>query len=285
MLSCIDMHHNSKKEDKWNNKFDVFLHLYFVSLLFDVFQRFWRGCFHMVFLLIYNNNSPYYIFSFPNIQNIQEIMNNDILFSTELKSIELNAAISMPSQIKALFEMNPRIDIRLIDYDYIGEAKGDDYASFAEKLYKANPNAHYMLIMHSNELKDSLLVRKKFQFDLTGFNFNEEIKTWCVPISTRSIIFLGVIEIETFEDLKTAIRFLFSGIYDSQNFLIQHGGTFVKSEIMALLERALCPIKNRYGENQNVIISMPSICQHKKGIKVLYPYGGTDFGSFMLFVI
>ena len=104
-----------------------------------------------------------------------------------------------------------------------------------------------------------------------------------VPYNT--IVFLGVIEIETFEDLKTAIRFLFSGIYDSQNFLIQHGSTFAKSEIVNLLERALLPIKNRYGENQDVIISMSSICQHKKDIMVLYPYGGTDFGSFMLFVV
>ena len=88
--------------------------------------------------------------------------------------------------------------------------------------------------------------------------------------------------IETFEDLKTSIRFLFSGIYDSQNFLIQHGSTFVKSDIVAILEGALLPVKNRYGENQDVIISMSSICQHKKDIRILYPYGGTDFGSFML---
>ena len=103
------------------------------------------------------------------------------------------------------------------------------------------------------------------------------------------LYFLGTFteypEIETFEDLKTAIRFLFSGIYDSQNFLIQHGSTFAKSEIVNLLERALLPIKNRYGENQDVIISMASVCQHKKDIMVLYPYGGTDFGSFMLFVV
>lgn len=91
--------------------------------------------------------------------------------------------------------------------------------------------------------------------------------------------------IETFEDLKTSIRFLFSGIYDSQNFLIQHGSTFVKSDIVAILEGALLPVKNRYGENQDVIISMSSICQHKKDIRILYPYGGTDFGSFMLFVV
>ena len=69
------------------------------------------------------------------------------------------------------------------------------------------------------------------------------------------------------------------------SFLIQHGSTFAKSEIVNLLERALLPIKNRYGENQDVIISMASVCQHKKDIRILYPYGGTDFGSFMLFVV
>ena len=212
-------------------------------------------------------------------------MNNDILLSKDFKSIGEDATVSMPSQIKALLGMTPRIDACLIDYDYIGDAKEDDYTSFAEKLYNANPNAHYLLVMHSNELKDSLLVRKMFHFDLTGFSFSEEIQTWSVPISNNSIVFLGFIEIETFEDLKTAIRFLFSGIYDSQNFLIQHGGTFVKSEIVTLLEKALLPIKNRYGENQNVIISISSICQYKKDIMVLYPYGGTDFGSFMLFVV
>lgn len=212
-------------------------------------------------------------------------MNNDILLSTKFKSIGEDATVSMPSQIKALFGMNPQIDVRLIDYDYIGDAKDDDYTSFAEKLYKANPNAHYILVTHSNELKDSLLVRKTFHFDLTGFYFSEEIQTWSVPISNNTIVFLGVIEIETFVVLKTAIRFLFSGIYDFQNFLIQHGSTFAKSEIVNLLERALLPIKNRYGENQDVIISMASVCQHKKDIMVLYPYGGTDFGSFMLFVV
>ena len=212
-------------------------------------------------------------------------MNNDILLSTKFKSIGEDATVSMPSQIKALFGMNQQIDVRLIDYDYIGDAKDDDYTSFAEKLYKAHPNAHYILVTHSNELKDSLLARKTFHFDLTGFYFSEEIQTWSVPISNNTIVFLGVIEIETFEDLKTAIRFLFSGIYDSQNFLIQHGSTFAKSEIVNLLERALLPIKNRYGENQDVIISMASVCQHKKDIRILYPYGGTDFGSFMLFVV
>jgi len=50
-------------------------------------------------------------------------MNNDILLSTKFKSIGEDATVSMPSQIKALFGMNPQIDVRLIDYDYIGVQK------------------------------------------------------------------------------------------------------------------------------------------------------------------
>lgn len=50
-------------------------------------------------------------------------MNNDILLSTKFKSIGEDATVSMPSQIKALFGMNPQIDVRLIDYDYIGDEK------------------------------------------------------------------------------------------------------------------------------------------------------------------
>lgn len=42
-------------------------------------------------------------------------MNNDILLSTKFRSIEEDATVSMPSQIKALFDINPQIDVRLID--------------------------------------------------------------------------------------------------------------------------------------------------------------------------
>ena len=66
-------------------------------------------------------------------------MNNDIFPSTEFKSIRQDPTVSMPAQIKALFGINPQIDVRLINYDYIGDAKDDDYTSFAEKLYNANP--------------------------------------------------------------------------------------------------------------------------------------------------
>ena len=41
----------------------------------------------------------------------------------------------MPLQIKALFEANPQMGIELMDYDYVGEAKEEDYSSFANTLY------------------------------------------------------------------------------------------------------------------------------------------------------
>ena len=50
-------------------------------------------------------------------------MNNDILLSTKFRSIGEDATVIMPSQIKALFGINPQIDVRLIDYDYIRRCK------------------------------------------------------------------------------------------------------------------------------------------------------------------
>ena len=41
----------------------------------------------------------------------------------------------MPFQIKALFDANPQMGIELMDYDYVGEAKEEDYSSFANTLY------------------------------------------------------------------------------------------------------------------------------------------------------
>ena len=124
-------------------------------------------------------------------------------------------------------------------------------------------------------------------FDENGitseFNFEDEIRIFCVPITEKSVVFLGIIPVNTSKDFKTATRFLFSGIYDSQNFLIQFNSSLCDSQLIDLLKSSLFPIKNRYGDIQNICISMPVMYKNKSGVKILYPYGGTDFGSFMLF--
>lgn len=193
-------------------------------------------------------------------------------------------SISMPLQIKALFEANPQIGIQLVDYDYVGEAKEEDFSSFANTLYDIYGNSgNCVLVMYSSIMGDSRLVRKMFRFDLTGYNFEDEIRIFCVPITKKTIVFLGLIPVKTNEDFEAATRFLFSGIYDSQYFLLQFNSSLCDSQLVNLLKCSLLPIKNRYGDIQNVCISMPVMYKNKSGVKILYPYGGTDFGSFMLF--
>ena len=193
-------------------------------------------------------------------------------------------SISMPLQIKALFEANPQIGIQLVDYDYVGEAKEEDFSSFANTLYDIYGNSgNCVLVMYSSIMGDSRLVRKMFRFDLTGYNFEDEIRIFCVPITKKTIVFLGLIPVKTNEDSEAATRFLFSGIYDSQYFLLQFNSSLCDSQLVDLLKSSLLPIKNRYGDIQNICISMPVMYKNKSGVKILYPYGGTDFGSFMLF--
>ena len=198
--------------------------------------------------------------------------------------IKDQGSISMPSQIKALFDANPQMGIELMDYDYVGEAREEDYSSFANTLYDIYGNSgNCVLVMCSSIMEDSRLVRKMFRFDLTGYNFEDEIRIFCVPITEKSVVFLGIIPVNTSKDFKTATRFLFSGIYDSQNFLIQFNSSLCDSQLIDLLKSSLFPIKNRYGDIQNICISMPVMYKNKSGVKILYPYGGTDLGSFMLF--
>lgn len=193
--------------------------------------------------------------------------------------------ISMPHQIKAIFEDMPNLDIDMMDYDYTGIAKEVDYTSFASSLYNMfGRDSHFILVLHSNEMKNSQLLRKTFRFNLTGYDFSEKIEIWSVPINDTSIIFLGIIPIKTFDDFRFAVNFLFSGIYDSQNIMMYSRKPFDIGHIKTLLKESLHLNINRHGDIQNVNISMPLMIQYKKELKVMYPYGGTDFGSFMLFM-
>lgn len=193
--------------------------------------------------------------------------------------------ISMPHQIKAIFEEMPSLGIELMDYDYTGTAKEVDYTSFASSLYNMfAPDSHFILVLHSSEMKNSRLLRKMFRFNLTGYDFSEKIETCSVPVNETSIIFLGIISIKTFEDFRFAVRFLFSGTYDSQNIMMYSRRPFDIDHIKVLLKESLHLNINRHGDIQNVNISLPLMIQHKNELKVMYPYGGTDFGSFMLFM-
>lgn len=136
-------------------------------------------------------------------------------------SKDMQENISMPFQIKALLKDLPDYEISLIDHDYVGDAKEADFESYANQLYgvfETLPNM--MLIIHSNEMTDSRLLRKMFRFDLTEYCFNEKIETLALPINETQIVFLGIISIDTPEYVKDVIKFLFSGIYESGDFIM-----------------------------------------------------------------
>ena len=199
-------------------------------------------------------------------------------------SKKLQEDISMPFQIKALLKDLPDYEISFMDYDYVGEAKEADFASFANQLYdvfETFPNMK--LIIHSNEMTDNRLLRKMFRFDLTEYCFNEKTEMSILPINENQIIFLGIIPIDTPEDVKDVIRFLFSGIYESYDFIMYSKTPFDTKHIKDLLKDSLQIVTNRHGGIQKVLLSISYICQHKDNLKILYPYGGTDFGSFLLF--
>ena len=199
-------------------------------------------------------------------------------------SKDMQDNISMPFQIKALLKDLPDYEISLIDHDYVGDAKEADFESFANQLYgvfETFPNMK--LIIHSNEMTDSRLLRKMFRFDLTKYCFNEKIETLALPINETQIVFLGIISIDTPEDVKDVIKFLFSGIYESGDFIMYSHTPSDIGHIKNLLKNSLQIVTNRHGDIQKVLLSLSYICQHKNNLKILYSYGGTDFGSLMLF--
>lgn len=194
--------------------------------------------------------------------------------------------ISMPNQIKNCLEQFFTICIELIDYDYIGDAKEADYEAFATRLnsYLNFTGSCFMLVL-SNEIKDSKILRKAFRFDLSEYSFKNTIDTWCFSITDTSVVFFGLIPIKTSEDLKNAVHFLFSGVYDSHNFILYSEGIQDKTEIMSKVKDSLYLKHNRYNYIQDVCISLPALYQKLNKQKILYPYGGTDFGSFLKFIL
>ena len=78
--------------------------------------------------------------------------------------------ISIPFNIKSLFETEPNIDIELMDYDYVENAKEEDYISFATKLYATiGKDSHFMFSIRSLKTYPSRLNLNDFLNNLLSF--------------------------------------------------------------------------------------------------------------------
>ena len=195
------------------------------------------------------------------------------------------SAISVPHQISILFDENPSIEMYLIDYDYVGDAKEVDFHIFANKLYHyVTDFSNLFIAIVSCHMNDTKLHRKGFRFDMTGYCFSKPMEISPISLGNDIIVFLGIIPVVTFEDIKQAVKFLFSGVYDSQNILFLSHRHVDTNDIKNLIHNSLSVHKDRHGYIRNVRMSTTYIYQHKKELRALYPYGGSDFGSFMLFI-
>lgn len=100
---------------------------------------------------------------------------------------------SIPSEIKNLLNDDSNINIQVISYDYIGDAKEEDYEYFADKVYDLCANKQFTLVMYSNHMEDTSLIRKTFKFDLTDYAFTNAIRITPLSVDNRRLIFIGIL--------------------------------------------------------------------------------------------
>lgn len=201
-----------------------------------------------------------------------------------LKKYPLPEGLSIPIQIQSLRERT----IEVIDYDYIRDAKEENYISFANQFY------HFLskwgikdiaIITFSKEMRDTPLIRKTFRFDFDSYKFENKITTSHISIDNAYIVFVGILRIQGEKEVTSIIKFLFSQTYETQNLFVCSTGFIDKEQLKEALNKALFAEYDRYGYIRHIKIALEKLKQYTNNIEILYPYGGTDFGSFIFFCL
>ena len=98
--------------------------------------------------------------------------------------------LSIPIQIQSLQAKA----IEVIDYDYIGDAKKENYISFASQFYGFLSKwdiKDIAIITYSKAMRDTPLLRKTFRFDFDSYKFENEITISHISIDNTYIVFVG----------------------------------------------------------------------------------------------
>ena len=204
-----------------------------------------------------------------------------------LKKYPLPGDLSIPIQIQSLQEKA----IEVIDYDYIGDAKEENYISFASQFYgflskwDIKDIAIIVLPYKPNiSLIHSILYnRKTFRFDFDSYKFENDITISHISIDNAYIVFVGILRIQGEKEVTRIIKFLFSQTYETQNLLVCSTEFIDKEQLKDALNKALFVEYDRYGYIRHTKIAFEKLKLYSNNLKVLYPYGGTDFGSFIFF--
>ena len=129
-----------------------------------------------------------------------------------LKKYPLPEDLSIPIQIQSLQAKA----IEVIDYDYIGDAKEENYISFANQFYGFLSKwgiKDIAIVTYSKEMRDTPLLRKTFRFDFDSYKFENDITISHISIDNAYIVFVGILRIQGEKEVTRIIKF--------SDFLIQ----------------------------------------------------------------
>jgi hypothetical protein len=199
-----------------------------------------------------------------------------------LKKYPLPEDLSIPIQIQSLQEKA----IEVIDYDYIGDAKEENYISFANQFYGFLSKwdiKDIAIITYSKAMRDTLLLRKTFRFDFDSYKFENDITISHISIDNAYIVFVGFQRLQGEKEVTSIIKFLFSQTYETQNLLIYSTEFIDKEQLKDAFNKALFVEYDRYGHIRHTKIALEKLELYSNNLEILYPYGGTDFGSFTFF--
>ena len=199
-----------------------------------------------------------------------------------LKKYPLPGDLSIPIQIQSLQAKA----IEVIDYDYIGDAKEENYISFASQFYGFLSKwdiKDIAIITYSKAMRGTPLLRKTFRFDFDSYKFENEITISHISIDNTYIVFVGFQRLQGEKEVTSIIKFLFSQTYETQNLLVCSTEFIDKEQLKDALNKALFVEYDRYGYIRHTKIALEKLKLYSNNLEILYPYGGTDFGSFIFF--
>ena len=214
-----------------------------------------------------------------------------MLYKLEKRCLKkIDEQISIPKLIIQFINAMPEAPIELIDYDYVGEATDEDFTSFSTQLYDTlNPTWDIKIVCFTNELPYSKLefAYKKYRPWFSDYPFKTKPNVHSVQINdnlcNNQTCLVSIQKVCNINDLKIAITYLFSCIYETQYLIFYSPNRLSESKLDYLLRESLYVRLNRHGYSNGVTISFEKLYRNKGDCKILYPYGGTDFGSLMLF--
>lgn len=203
---------------------------------------------------------------------------------------DINEQISIPKLVSKFIKSIPEANIELIDYDYVGNATEQDFISFAVQLYDILSQSNYLiLITYTLPQQNKKLLRKMYRYEFASAPFSNDVITKCKVVKDKDrvyedlIFFTNIQKIRTFNDFKIVIEMLFSGVFETKYFLIDAQYEISENILDSWLDKSLWLELDRHGYPCDITVSLEDLYRCKGDCKILYPYGGTDFGSFMMF--